>query len=153
MQEGIDRVNVDLLTHRANDIRNAVSTLNRIGQLSKEQFLTDEMVVDAAKYRMVVAAEGAISICTHLAARLASKTRRFMKHNSYAQCFQILAAAGILTLDLAQSMGNMARFRDLLVHGYADVDDGMVWEFLQVDLADLNTYLSQVNQALGELWQ
>ena len=148
MQEGIDRVNVDLLTHRANEIRNAVSTLNRIGQLSKEQFLADQMVVDAAKYRLVVAAEGAISICTHLAARLASKTP-----DSYAQCFEILAAAGILTIDLAQSMGNMARFRNLLVHGYADVDDGRVWEFLQADLDDLNTYLSQVCHALGERWQ
>ena len=129
MPEGPDRVNLDLLTHRANDIRNAASTLNRIGQLSKEQFLADQMVVDAAKYRLVVATEGAISICTNLGARLANKTP-----DSYAQCLQILATAGILSMDLAQRMGNIARFRNLLVHGYADVDDGRVRDFLQVDL-------------------
>ena len=146
MPEGPDRVNVDLLKHRANEIRSAASTLDRIGKLSKEQFLADQMVVDAAKYRLVVATEGAISICTHLAARLANKTP-----DSYAQCFEILATAGILSMELAQRMGNMARFRIQLVHGYADVDDGRVWDFLQVDLSDLNTYLSQVGRALGEL--
>ena len=146
MQQCPDRVNVDLLRHRAKEIRNAASILNRIGQLSKEQFLADQMVVDAAKYRLVVAIEGAISICTHLAARLANKTP-----DSYAHCFEILATAGILSMDLAQRLGNMARFRNLLIHGYADVDDGRVWEYLKDDLDDLDTYLSQVDQALGEL--
>ena len=146
MQQCPDRVNVDLLRHRAKEIRNAASTLNRIGHLPKEQFLADQMVVDAAKYRLVVATEAAIFICTHLAARLANKTP-----DSYAHCFEILSTAGILTVDLAQRLGNMARFRNLLVHGYADVDDGIVWEFLNDDPDDLNTYLSQVGQALGEL--
>ena len=146
MHEGLDRVNVDLLTHRADEIRYAVSTLNKIGQLPKEQFLDDQMVVDAAKYRLVVATEGAISICTHLAARLANKTP-----DSYAQCFEILAEEGILSMDLARRMSNMARFRNLLVHGYADVDDGRVWEFLQVDLDDLNSYLYEIGQVLRGL--
>ena len=146
MPESPDRVNISLLTQRANEIRNAVSTLNRIGQLSKEQFLADQMVVDAAKYRLIVATEGPISICTHLTARLANKTP-----DSYAQCFEILATEGILSMDLAQRMGNMARFSNLLVHGYADVDDGRVWEFLKVDLDDLDTYLSQVCHTLEEL--
>ena len=146
MPEGPDRVNVDLLRQLANEIRNAGSILNRIGERSKEQFLADQMLVDAAKYRMVVATEAAISICTHLAARLANKTP-----DSYAQCFDISATAGILSMDLAQRMANMARFRNLLVHGYAHVDDGRVSEFLQVDLDDLDTCLSQIGQALDEL--
>ena len=80
---------MDLLDRRARDIRSATATLSRLSALSKEHFLDDQTVVDAAKYRLVVAAEAAISICTHLAARLARTTP-----NSYAQCFEVPEADG-----------------------------------------------------------
>ena len=145
MPTNCDRVNVDLLTRRAREIRGAVAALSRLSALPREQFLADQTVVDAAKYRLVVAAEAAISICTHLAARLARTSP-----NSYAQCFEVLEAEGILSKELAQRMGNLARFRNLLVHGYAEIDDSRVWDILQSDLGDLDAYLSEVGRALGE---
>ena len=101
--------------------------------------------MDAAKYRLLVAIEAAISICTHLAARLAQSTP-----DSYAQCFEILASANILSPELAERLGQMARFRNLLVHLYREVDDSRVWEILQHDVGDLETYLSEVSRALKE---
>ena len=143
MSAGPDRVNLDLVTHRAREIRDSVATLTAIGKLPKEQFLADQMVVDATKYRLLVATEAAISICTHLAARIAKQSP-----SSYAQCFDVLAAAGILSTELAQRMSTMERFRNLLVHGYAEVDRGRVWEILHDDLDDLDAYLSEVGRAL-----
>lgn len=145
MPTDYDRVNVDLLARRAREIRSAVAALNRLSALPKAQFLDDQTVVDAAKYRLVVAAEAAISICTHLAARLARTSP-----NSYAQCFEILEAEGILSTELTARMGNLARFRNLLVHGYADIDDGRVWDILQTELGDLDAYLSEIGRALGK---
>ncbi len=145
MPTDYDRVNVDLLARRARDIRSAVAALSRLSELSKEQFLGDQTVVDAAKYRLVVAAEAAISICTHLAARLARNSP-----NSYAQCFEVLEVEGILSTELTQRMGDLARFRNLLVHGYAEIDDGRVWDILQSDLGDLDAYLSEIGRALGK---
>lgn len=134
-----------MLDRRAREIRSAVAALSRLTALPKAQFLADETVVDAAKYRLVVAAEAAISICTHLAARLARTSP-----SSYAQCFEILEAEGILSAELTQRMGKLARFRNLLVHGYAEIDDNRVWDILQSDLADLDAYLLEVGRALGE---
>ncbi len=139
------RVNVDLLGRRARDIRGAVAALRGLSPLPKDQFLADQTVVDAAKYRLVVAAEAAISICTHLAARLARTSP-----SSYAQCFEILETEGILSAELTQRMGNFARFRDLLVHGYAEIDDSRVWDILQSELGDLDAYLSEVGRGLGK---
>lgn len=145
MSTDYDRVNLDLLVRRARDIRGAVAALRGLSPLPKEQFLADQTVVDAAKYRLVVAAEAAISICTHLAARLARTSP-----SSYAQCFEVLETKGILSTELTQRMGDLARFRNLLVHGYAETDDGRVWDILQSDLGDLDAYLSEVGRALGE---
>ncbi len=67
-----------------------------------------------------------------------------------AQCFDVLASASILSTELAERLGRMARFRNLLVHGYADVDDGRVWEIMKSDLGDLDEYLSAISHSLRE---
>ena len=109
------------------------------------EFSPNQTVVDAAKYRLLLAIEAAISICTHLAARLAQQSP-----DSYADCFNVLATSGIIEEELADRLARMARFRNLLVHVYEEVDHGRVWEFLQTDLEDLDAYLVQVGHAIKE---
>lgn len=139
-------INLDLLRRRAHEVRNALAVLAEYGTRPREEFLASQEAVDAAKYRLLVAVEAAIDMCTHLAARLAHTTP-----DGYAQCFQVLAAANILPADLAERLGRMARFRNLLVHLYAEVDDGRVWEILRYDLKDLEQYLSAVGNTLKKL--
>ncbi len=101
--------------------------------------------MDAAKYRLVVAVEAAVSICTHLATRLAQRSPE-----SYADCFSVLATTGIISTALAERLSQMARFRNLLVHLYWQVDDAKVWEVLRHDLGDLETYLATVGDSVRE---
>lgn len=139
------QVNRDLLRQRAKEVRNALAILEGYATLSQQAFLARSQVVDAAKYRLVVGIEAAISICTHLAARVAHRTPE-----SYAECFAVLAEAGMLSADLAERLGRMARFRNLLVHLYWEVDDSRVWQALRNDLKDLDDYLVAVGQAAEE---
>lgn len=138
-------VSRDLLRQRAKEIRNALAMLEEYANLSLEAFLASTQAVDAAKYRLVVGIEAAISICTHLAARVAHRTPE-----SYSECFAILAQAGLLPPDLAGRLGRMARFRNLLVHLYWEVDDTRVWEALRTHVKDLDDYLLAVGQVLEE---
>ncbi|MDQ4130085.1 MAG: DUF86 domain-containing protein, partial [Actinomycetota bacterium] len=59
---------------------------------------------------------------------------------SYADVFAVLAEAGWLGPALAQALQDAARFRNLLVHGYARVDDRRVVEALPGRLADLAAF-------------
>ena len=137
------QVNLDLLRQRAQEIRNALAGLRGYGRLPQETFLSREESVDAAKYRLIVAIEAALSICTHLAARLAQRTP-----DSYADCFHVLAENGIVPADLAERLARMARFRNLLVHLYGQVDDRRVWQILHNNLNDLEDYLGAVGKHL-----
>jgi uncharacterized protein YutE (UPF0331/DUF86 family) len=137
------RLNLDLLRQRAQEIRQALDILERYRQLSREEFISNQQANDAAKYRLIVIIEAAMSICAHLAARLAHKTP-----DSYTQCFEILASSKIIPRDLADCLGRMARFRNLLVHGYGQVDDSRVWDILQQDLGDLDAFLSEISSIL-----
>ncbi len=51
---------------------------------------------------------------------------------------------------LAERLGQMARFRNLLVPLYWQVDDAKVWEVLRHDLGDLETYLATVGDSVRE---
>lgn len=68
----------------------------------------------------------------------------------YADCFAALAELGVVSADLAGRLQRMARFRDLLVHLYAEVDDRRVYEILRADVADLDELRSQVLDWLNE---
>jgi uncharacterized protein YutE (UPF0331/DUF86 family) len=56
----------------------------------------------------------------------------------------------VIPQELADSLGNMARFRNLLVHGYGRVDDNRVWDILQQHLRDLEAYLLEISKTLQE---
>ena len=49
------KINLDLLRLRAQEIRRAANVLAGYSNLSREEFVSDQMMVDAAKYRLLVA--------------------------------------------------------------------------------------------------
>jgi uncharacterized protein YutE (UPF0331/DUF86 family) len=139
------KFNVDLLRQRAGEIRQALYILENYRRLPKEDFLGNQQASDAAKYRLIVVIEASVSICTHLSARLAGQTPE-----SYAQCFEILAVSKVIPQELADSLGDMVRFGNLLVHGYGRMDDNRVWDILQQHLRDLEAYLLEISKTLQE---
>lgn len=52
--------------------------------------------------------------------------------------------------DLAKRLGAMARFRNLLVHVYAPVDDRRLLQVLREDLGDVDAYIRAVEALLAE---
>jgi uncharacterized protein YutE (UPF0331/DUF86 family) len=132
-------LNRDLVLQRIQEIRGALALLQVDATRPPSAFVADAQVVDAAKYRLLVAIEAAVSICTHVASRLAGRTP-----DSYADCFAVLGGAGIVPTDLAERLGRMARFRNRLVHLYWKIDNERVWEVLRESLGDLEAYLDAI---------
>ena len=67
-------VDLDRLRSLAGHLRNAVRQLREIGAAARETFLADPRTVNSAKYLLIVAAEAALDICNHLAARKAARS-------------------------------------------------------------------------------
>jgi uncharacterized protein YutE (UPF0331/DUF86 family) len=130
-------VNPDVVRTRCAEIEDSVQRLERFGQLSLEDFLANLDSQDAVSYRLLVAIEAALALCYHVSARTAQKAPE-----DYAACFGGLSEAGIIAADLAGRLQRMARFRNLLVHGYWKIDYSRVHAILQEDLADLRAFAS-----------
>ncbi|MGH3685760.1 MAG: DUF86 domain-containing protein [Pseudonocardiaceae bacterium] len=54
-----------------------------------------------------------------------------------------MGAHGVLSVDLADRLRRAVEFRNVLVHDYVDVDDGIVLERL-ANLADLDDFVAVV---------
>ena len=50
--------------------------------------------------------------------------------DDYRGVFSSLGTEGVIEVDLAHRLGNAAGLRNLLVHGYAELDDRQVWRSL-----------------------
>jgi uncharacterized protein YutE (UPF0331/DUF86 family) len=97
-----------------------------------EEFLADRRSVHASKYLLITTIEDALAIANHVIA-----SEGYRAPTDYADAFRSLAEAGVLEEPLSHRLEAMARFRNLLIHVYAEVDDRRVHGFLQSDLSDL----------------
>jgi len=123
----------DLLTR----IESRVERLESYGQRSEGEFIGDEEGTAAAKYYLLTAIEDALAVANHIIA-----SEGYRGPADYADAFRVLTEEGVLNGELGVRLEAMARFRNLLVHGYAKVDDQRVHGFLRTDLRDLASYVA-----------
>lgn len=100
--------------------------LRRLASLTRDELLRDHDRMHAAKYGFVVSIEAAIDIGRHAIA-----SEQLRAPDSFAEVFTILGEAGLLSPDAAASMADAARFRNVLVHHYIEVDDELVIDILK----------------------
>ena len=85
----------------------------------------------------------AIEICLDVGRRLIS-VRGFRYPHDNQDVFRILAEEGVLPQDLLPTMLDMTRFRNLIVHDYARVDDAKVYAILRHRLADFDAFAAAI---------
>ena len=139
----MSEVNLDRLRELAGHLRDAVRQLGEMARIPRDVFLADSRAINSAKYLLIVAAEAALDICNHLAARRGARSPE-----DYADCMAVLAEIGVIDNELKARLTKMARFRNLLVHLYARVDDGEVYRVITENLDDFDRYLRSVGRYL-----
>ena len=132
-------INHDLILKRSDEIRQGISRIQEYLQVSLDQFVSDPKLIAAVKYESLVVIEAAIAICTHLASNVGSRVPE-----NYPDCFLVLRESDIISEDLASRLVFMARFRNLIVHRYWQIDDQRVYNVLKSDLPDLEDFLREI---------
>ena len=100
--------------------------------------LQDEARLSGTKYRFVTAIEAVLDVAHHL---LASELWGPAEDSSAA--VRLLARHGVIDDELAQRLAAATGFRNLLVHGYAEIDDERVVANLEL-LGDFDAFTDQV---------
>lgn len=136
-------IDKDRLTDFLRLISEDLKDLHEKAQVPKEVFVKARDIQAVVERRMQTAIESCINIGNHLIARLRLRAPR-----DYADVFRILGDAKILPLELVEKMTDMAKFRNLLVHVYGEIDHERIYDDLPVRLAALDAFAKYIAQWL-----
>ncbi len=92
----------------------------------------------AVKYVFVTAIEGCLDVAQHLCS-----SEGWGPPESNADALRLLGFHGVLDVDLTETMARAVGFRNVLVHGYTDVDDRLVVGYLD-RVGDLEEFVRLV---------
>ncbi len=139
------KLNIERIRKKVADIKENLQVLRNYSKQDREAFIANKEAVRSAKYAFIVMIEASSNIANHLCARLINSSP-----DSYAECFLLLGKHELISKELATNLSKMAGFRNILVHGYTEIDDSKIYDFLQTSLADLDLYLEELSRLLEE---
>jgi len=132
-------IDIEKLKDRASEIRANLEKIRYYASLKDQDFWADERNIYSVKYLMLEAIEAAGAICIHI---LAKKFQQ--PSSSFAECFEALYDHQVIDQDLSAKLRRMARFRNILVHRYWDVDDQRVLKYARENLSDFEDFLKGI---------
>ena len=131
----VDRTTIDQLLRQLNDYLDRIERM----EFTLAELEENRDIQDLISRRLQVAVEIAIDIAMHLASGLNLPAK-----DSAADVFELLRQEKILPGSTGEKMKEAARFRNLLVHGYARIDYQLVFKDSRNDLNDLRSFAQAV---------
>lgn len=106
-------------------MRQDLATLRRYADIDRAALVSDDVRMGHVKYCFVTLLEGSIDAAQHVCA-----SEGFGPPDTNADAMLVLARNDVLPEPLAETMAEGVRFRNVLVHLYAEVDDARVADHL-----------------------
>ena len=94
-------------------------------------------------HTLQLAAQAALDVASHIVS-----DEHLGEPQTSRDLFGLLARHGWIDADLATELEDMAGFRNILVHGYADVDLGVVEDVVRHRLDDLLAFVQAIRPRL-----
>ena len=125
-------VSVEKMINKFSQLDEYVTIIKEMRDKPFDTFLGDKILVGSAKYYLQVSIECCLDIANHIIA-----AEGFRAPRDYADSFKILEEQDILDGELGMRLRQMAKFRNMLVHLYGDVDNRYIYEFMHKDIQDI----------------
>jgi uncharacterized protein YutE (UPF0331/DUF86 family) len=128
-------VDPDVVARRILALNEALANLRRVGAIDAPRLRGDPVLRAAVERWLQLAVETCIDIAFHVVA-----DRGLPAPASARAAFERLSEEGLLASDLAARLAAAASMRNVLVHGYVDLDLELVARTLRDDLPDLAAF-------------
>ena len=122
----------------------ALTTLAAHRGVSAAELAADRERLWVVERGLQLCAQNSLDVATHLAAAAGRDVP------DYASAIDRMGELGVLPVELARRFRAIAGFRNVLVHGYLEVDLEMVAELLRARLDDFSEFSRRVDEYLGE---
>ena len=133
----------DTILKRVNGIQVEIAELEKIGQLSCDNF-QKEKGFELGQYHLHRAFEGVFNISSHILSSIPGG-----QATKYKDIARNLGKFNIIDKEFADTrLTKMADYRVRLVHFYAEVTPDEVYKVIREDLGDFETFLTAVKNVL-----
>lgn len=119
--------------------------LEEIKTLSPDQFVESYRDIQAAKYSLLEIMEACVDIANYIIS-----VKGFRRAEEYSEMFKVLKEEGVIAKELATKLEDMARFRNLLVHRYGEVDNRRVLEIITHNLKEIEEFEREIEKFIKE---
>ncbi len=120
--------------------------LQQLRDLAKPDLLTTDIKERRfVEHTLQVALQAIQDIASHLVAE-----EKLGEPRTNSELLHLLAGAGWISADLAQRLRQAIGFRNVLVHGYTEVDLQILRDILANRSADLASFSAEIRKALKE---
>ena len=126
-------VDPSLILRKIADLDVYLGQLKEYAGISVDAYASDWKTQRIVERTLQMAIESCADIGEHLIADLGLRPPQ-----GYADIFTVMGEAGLLEPDAVAVLEKMARFRNVVVHGYDKVDAGVVVKILRDNLGDFN---------------
>jgi uncharacterized protein YutE (UPF0331/DUF86 family) len=131
----------DLVAKKLAAIETAVQQLRSLGDLSALRVDLKERRF--FEHTLQIGIQAALDVAAHLVA-----DNRLGEPRTNRELFRLLAESGWIPAPLAEELTKMVGFRNVLVHGYDDVDLGVVEDVVRNRLGDLLAFVAAVRERI-----
>lgn len=138
-------MNPQYLVEQLQLIDEYVEYARSISRRTKEEFLADQILIDAAIRELTVLFETSHNVAKHLIAGLGWRTAQ-----SKAEAFEILAENKVLSNELCEALRQASRFRNLVTYQTTMVDNQIVYDILTQRLGDFEQFAAEVARWLEQ---
>jgi uncharacterized protein YutE (UPF0331/DUF86 family) len=139
------KIDERVIEDKLDTIDRNINFLKEYRETSPESFKACYKDIQAVKFSLLEIIEASIDIANHIIS-----VKGYRRAGSYSELFLILKEEGVLDEELAERLSDMARFRNLLVHRYGEVDDNRVLEIAKNNIEDVISFekklLSMINK-------
>jgi uncharacterized protein YutE (UPF0331/DUF86 family) len=128
-----------IVEQRLKKLDETIRRLEPLAAIPRDAFVADFRTHWAAERGIQLAAEAVLDIANHI---LAGHFDRFPETNE--QGLDALQETGVITPQTRARLRGFGGFRNILVHGYLNLDIGQVYDHLQQVPADLDAFIGDV---------
>jgi uncharacterized protein YutE (UPF0331/DUF86 family) len=130
---------LSVVTGKVDIVRRMLAGIATLPLASKAEFLADPRMVAAGESFLRRALEAIFDLGRHILAKGFA-----VAASEYKAIATALLEHGVVDVELAQRMTEMAGYRNRLVHFYGEVTPGELYEILQHHLGDLDACLAAI---------
>jgi uncharacterized protein YutE (UPF0331/DUF86 family) len=137
-------INIEKVQSLLRSLETALNQLRLIRDIDQKDFLDDGLALGAGKYYLHTAIEACIDIGNHIISSAGLRAPR-----DYRDVFNVLEENDILSEQMAIKLRQMTGLRNRLVHLYWEVDDKLIFQYIQTNLDDFEQFIHEIVEILN----